>query len=310
MILTVTLNASVDIRFTVKEFRRGGVFRSTDDKQSAGGKGLNVTRVLAQLGAPVLATGLLGGCNGDFIATELDARGIEHAFVRIAGNTRVCIAILEEGVQTEVLGRGPNVSGAELEGFFSQFRRLLPRAKIVTLSGGLPPGVPAGTYGRLIEAAKGHGVAVILDTSGAPLAAGIKAGPFAVKPNRSELETLVNRRLDGEADLARAMSEIAQSGVENVIVSLGAQGALALVQGRFYRVTVPRIKAVNPVGSGDATVAGLAWGIYQGLEVQSALALAAACGVSNAMELDTGCIDPAAVEKLITEVKVERMAGL
>lgn len=307
MIVTVTMNPSVDIRFTVKEFKRGGIFRSMNDKQTAGGKGLNVTRVLAQLGAPVVATGFLGGNNGDFISAELDAKKIEHSFVKIQGNTRTCIAILEDDGQTEVLGRGPDISNEELECFYTEFQRLLKKAKIVVMSGSLPPGVPVHTYRLLVEMAKEHGVPVILDTSGAQLREGIKGEPFAIKPNQSELETLMNRRLDGDEGLARAMETVVESGVENVIVSLGGRGAMALVQNQLFRISVPKIKAVNPVGSGDATVAGLAWGVHQGMEIQTTLALAAACGVSNAMEQNTGQIDPGMVEKLVAEIEVKRL---
>jgi tagatose 6-phosphate kinase len=309
MIITVTMNPSVDIRFTVKEFKRGGVFRSMDDKQTAGGKGLNVTRVLAQLGAPVLATGLLAGNNGDFIKAELESKGIEHSFVRIPGNTRTCIAILEDDGQTEVLGRGPDISSEDLESFFSEFQRLLAKAKVVTMSGSLPPGAPVHTYRRLIEMAKENGATVILDTSGAPLMEGIKAKPFAIKPNLSELEFLIGRRLVSDEDLAQAMGAAVELGVKNVLVSLGAKGALALVQDQFYRVSVPKITAVNPVGSGDATVAGLAWGVYQGMELQTTLALAMACGVSNAMEQNTGQIDPRMVNKLVAKIEVKQLTS-
>lgn len=309
MIVTVTMNPSVDISFTVKEFKQGGVFRSMNDKQTAGGKGLNVTRVLAQLGAPVLATGLLGGSNGDFIRTEMESQGIEHSFVKIPGNTRSCIAILEDGIQTEVLGRGPDISSEALERFYVGFQRLLPKARVIILSGSLPPGVPVGTYRLLIETARWYGATVILDTSGARLVEGIKAKPFAIKPNLDELGMLMGKCLDSEEGVTQAMEAVAESGVENVIVSLGDKGALALVQDQFYRITVPKIATINPVGSGDATVAGLAWGIYQGMELQATLALAAACGVSNAMEQNTGHIDPREVEKLITKVEVKPLIG-
>lgn len=309
MIITVTMNPSVDIRFTVEEFKRGGVFRSMDDKQTAGGKGLNVTRVLAQLGAPVVATGLLGGTNGDFIRAELESKGIEHSFVKILGNTRTCIAILEDDGQTEVLGRGPDISSEELGRFYIEFQRLLAKARIVTMSGSLPPGAPVNTYRHLVEMANEYGATVILDTSGAQLMEGIKAKPFAIKPNLSELETLMGWPLVSDKGLAQAMEAVVESGVENVIVSLGDKGALALAQDQFYRITVPKITAVNPVGSGDATVAGLAWGVYQGMELQTTLALAAACGVSNAMEQNTGQIDPSMVNKLVAKVEVKHLNG-
>lgn len=309
MIVTVTMNPSVDIRFTVKEFQRGGVFRSIADNQTAGGKGLNVTRVLAQLGAPVVATGFLGGSNGHFIRSELESMGIAHSFVDVQGNTRACIAILEDNNQTEVLGRGPDICGEALELFYLEFQRLLPRAKVVILSGSSPPGVPLNTYRHLIVKAKESGAAVILDTSGAQLAEGIKAKPFAIKPNLGELEMLMGTRLESDKVLAQAMDEIVvESGVENVIVSLGDRGAFAHAQEKLYRITVPEITAVNPVGSGDSTVAGLAWGIYQGMAMQASLALAAACGVSNAMEYDTGYIDPLMVEKLVSKIEVKELS--
>ena len=306
MILTVTLNTSVDMRFVVHDFQPGGVFRAMEDQQTAGGKGLNVTRVLKQLQAPVLATGLVGGKNGEFIQEQLDGLGINHSFVSVQGNTRVCIAVLDGDVQTEVLGRGPRIAKDELERFFQEFQRLAQQAKIVCISGSIPPSVPDTVYADMVELAWRCGCKVILDSSGPALAKALSAQPFLVKPNEDELRALVGRELNSQEDIVLAMKDIAGRGVEVVVVSQGAKGALVHAAGRVYSVKAPQVKAVNPVGSGDAMVAGFAHGIHGDWELERTLAWAAACGVANAMEAQTGYVQPDNVQRLLEAVEVEK----
>lgn len=306
MILTVTMNPSVDMRFMVDEFARGGVFRSREEQQTAGGKGLNVTRVLSVLGVPVTATGLLGGSNGRFIRQQLDEVGISHSFVDVAGNSRCCIAVLDGDCQTEVLGMGPSVSDAEEENFFNVFAELAAAAKVVTISGSLPPGMAAGTYRRLIALAKEQGCRVLLDTSGEPLLEGIGAGPCLVKPNRSELEWLAGKKLESEEDLFVALAEIGDK-VSIAVVSLGAAGALALADGVSYRIRGPLMEAVNPVGSGDAMLAGMARGLVEKWALEKVFAYGAACGAANALEKMTGYVDPVQVEAIAAGVSVEKI---
>ena len=148
MILTVTMNPSIDTAYPLAGPLKIDDVNRVEPIKTAGGKGLNVSRVLGQLGDDVLATGLLGGRMGDFIADRLDECGVAHDFARIAGESRVCIAVLHEGNQTEFLEAGPEVSGDELAGFGEKFRGLAGRADVVTMSGSLPRGVDAG-YCRL-----------------------------------------------------------------------------------------------------------------------------------------------------------------
>ncbi len=305
MILTVTMNPSVDMRFMVDEFARGGVFRSREDQQTAGGKGLNVTRVLSLLGVPVTATGLLGGSNGRFIRQQLDGAGVRHSFLEIAGNSRCCIAVLDGQCQTEVLGMGPSVSEAEEQAFFSSFAQLAATATVVTMSGSLPPGLAADTYRRLVVLAKDQGCRVLLDTSGQPLLEGIGANPCLVKPNREELEWLAGKPLETEQDLLAALAEISEK-VSIAVVSLGAAGALALANGVSYRIRGPLMDAVNPVGSGDAMLAGMARGLAEQWELEKVFAYGAACGAANALEKMTGYVDPVQVEAIAADVSVEK----
>lgn len=307
MILTVTLNPSVDMRFMVDEFYRGGVFRAYDDQQTAGGKGLNVTRVLAQLGAPVVATGLLGGSNGQFIRLELDASGIDHSFVDVRGNTRTCVAVLEKIAQTEVLGRGPEVSEKELELFLRQFGELAQRASVVTMSGSLPLSVPTDIYRKLAIIANNAGCRVLLDTSGMALYWGIKGPPYLIKPNQDEIEAAVGTPLTSEEEVGWAVEELAAE-VEVVVASRGKAGALAMTGGKLFRVSVPAVEAVNPVGSGDAMLAGLAFGLHEGWDFARTLAFGAACGTANAMEKETGRVNPQTVKEVEEKITVQQLA--
>ena len=192
MILTVTMNPSIDTRYQLDKLVIDDVNRVTPEK-TAGGKGLNVSRVLLQLGDDVLATGLLGGHMGAYMAELMDADGVKNDFVPIAGETRICLNILHEGNQTELLESGPQIVPAELEAFTAKFAELAAKADVVTLSGSLPRGVDAGYYAELVKIAEEAGAKVLLDTSGASLEAALEsdAKPELVKPNLTEINGLL-----------------------------------------------------------------------------------------------------------------------
>lgn len=189
MILTVTLNPSVDISYPLETLKIDTVNRVKDVSKTAGGKGLNVTRVLYESGDKVTATGFLGGKIGEFIESELEQSPVSPAFYKISGNTRNCIAILHEGNQTEILEQGPTISHEEAEGFLDHYSNLIKQSEVVTISGSLPSRLPNDYYEKLIQLASDEGVAVVLDCSGAPLETVLKssAKPTAIKPNNEEL---------------------------------------------------------------------------------------------------------------------------
>ncbi len=293
MILTVTMNPSIDTAYPLDgPLKVDDVNRVTPIK-TAGGKGLNVTRVLGQLGDDVVATGLLGGKMGMFLADRMDEDGVTHDFAQIAGESRVCIAVLHEGNQTEFLEAGPEVSAEELAGFTAKFRELAARADVVTMSGSLPRGVDAGYYAELVGIATEAGAKVLLDTSGASLDAALAAEvkPYLVKPNLSELGGLLGKKFE-PGDLAAVKAAIEEDGrfdgVAWVVVSMGAAGSAAFHDGRVFRAVPPRIECVNATGSGDSTIAGFAHGIAAGAEPAEVLRLGNACGTLNAMDPKTG----------------------
>lgn len=312
MILTITANPSIDISYKMPSFTLDQVNRVSDISKTAGGKGLNVTRVLKQLNADVLASGFLGGQHGAFVANLLDQDAIKHQFCPIEGETRDSIAVIHDGgLQTEILESGPEIQSAEVEAFKALLANLLPQVDLITISGSLPRGLEKTFYADIVSQAKAAGVRVLLDTSGETLVTTVKAAdkPYLIKPNETEIEALIHRPIDGQdmVSLAQALQASVFDGLMMVVVSLGKDGALVKYDGQFYRASVPVIDVVNPVGSGDSTLAGFAYGLSQAWPIKRIIQSGMACGILNAMHPQTGHIFPDQFEAMCQRVQVEKI---
>jgi len=305
MITVINLNASVDKRYEIEDIVKGKVMRARAVENTAGGKGIHVANVATILGEDVLATGFLGGKTGEFIEEKLQEMGIKNNFVKIKGATRECLAfITDDLVQTEILEPGPEVTEDELHQFLSLYDELLENSSIVVASGSIPKKVPQDIYASLIKKASNLGKKFLLDTSGELLVKGIEAKPFLIKPNKDELEMLTGHKFETERDILQQIHKLNSEGIECVIVSLGSKGFIAGCQGKNYKVQIPRVNAVNPVGSGDSLVSGFAIGLARNYPIQEILALAAACGTANALEKETGFVRKTTVEELLKEITV------
>ena len=294
MILTVTMNPSIDIAYIMDSFVPDQVNRVKEIHKTAGGKGLNVTRVLRKTGNKVLATGLTGGKNGEFLKEQLDHAGVVSDFYEIKGDTRNCIAILHEGKQTEILEAGPAVSQEEYAGFIDHFQMLVQRCAAAVFSGTPPRGIEDDCYACLTEIAKKYSVPVILDCSAAPFQKALTSEykPDAVKPNIHELQDLLNREISKDPEcLKEALSEKLFDGIAWIVVSLGADGCFAKHHDTFYTVKIPKISVISAVGSGDASVAGIAAGIVKGMNDEELLKHANTLGMLNAQEKETGTVN-------------------
>ncbi|MED1013747.1 tagatose-6-phosphate kinase [Bacillus mycoides] len=307
MILAVTMNPSVDISYPIQDFKLDDVNRVENIRKTAGGKGLNVARVVKQMGEDVLTTGVIGGTIGDYIIQELTKSDIRNHFYKINQESRNCIAILHDSKQTEILESGPSLSAEEGTAFLKKYRELLSEVSLVTISGSLPKGLESEFYRQMVEIGREKGIPVIVDTSGEPLRQVLNHNvkPFAIKPNISELFQLFGMEVEeSTSSLKQLLNNKLFHGIEWIVVSMGAAGAFLKHGGDYYRVTIPAIEVINAVGSGDATVAGLAVALKRKQAVSDILKTAMTTGMLNTMEEVTGYIDPEKFGQFFEMVKV------
>ena len=310
MILTITLNPSVDIAYQLDTFHLDTVNRVENVQKTAGGKGLNVTRVLKQIGEDVVATGFIGGEIGSYVKKQLTRNDIKNSFVEIGNETRNCIAVLHDGKQTEILEQGPTIQEHEALNFIEHLEIILNNVDVVVISGSLPKGLASNYYVEIVELCKKCGVAVVLDCSGKALKNVLESQqkPTVIKPNTEELSQLIGKEVtDDIQELKSVLSGQLFQGIDWIVVSLGAKGAFAKYKDKFYRVRIPKIKVVNPVGSGDSTVAGIAAGLVHALPEAELLKNANVLGMLNAQEEQTGYVNLVHSESLYSQIEVEEV---
>lgn len=304
MILTVTLNAAIDKTHLVPEFQAGRVNRPRRVIVVAGGKGLNVARVLTALGRPVLATGIVAGHTGTYIEDCLEAEAIPHEFHRLSqGESRTCLAIVQPGAAlTELNEDGAHVDAREFELFVARYEKLLPAANWVALSGSLPPGLSGEAYVRLMTLARQAGKRISLDTSGPALGVALTGGPDVVKPNQQEAEAALGFAVTPES-VPRALSDFLALGARTVALTLGGLGAVVANRDEAWFIAAPEVEVVNPVGSGDSFLAGLLTGLNAGAPLPEAARLAVACGSANAAVPGAAACAREHIDTLIARVR-------
>lgn len=308
MITVLNLNPSVDKRYELENIVKGKVIRAKSVENTAGGKGIHVANIVNILGENVIVTGFLGGTTGDFIKIKLKEMGIRSKFTMISKPTRECLSFMTRDLcQTEILEPGPEVNDIELCGFVKLYDKLIETSSIIVASGSIPKNVSENVYKDLIVKAQSNGKKFLLDTSGNLLRNGIEAIPFLIKPNKEELEMLTGHSILNDIDIINQMDILNKRGIKCVVVSMGSEGSLVNFEGNKYRVQIPKVEAINPVGSGDSFVGGFAVGLEKGYTIEKILALASACGTANAMESETGFIKKDLVMKLINQVKIIKL---
>lgn len=309
MILTVTLNPAVDKTYTAGELIVGHVNRMRSAMSLAGGKGVNVTKVLRQYDFPVCATGFLGGYAGDFIEDYLKSRQVDCRFIRVEGETRSNMNILaDNGYVTEILEPGPEIGEDHLQQFLRQYEAVLPDCELVVLSGSAARGLPDDIYPILIEKARMRGIKTMLDTSGDSLKGALTAKPYLIKPNLKELEYIVGHKLINRDAVVEAALEIHKSGIAHVIVSMGQKGLISVSSGGYaYFAKAEKIRAVNTVGCGDCVVASYAMSILNGESKEETLRKAVAISAANATTLKSAEIPRDVANELYDSISVEKI---
>lgn len=305
-VLTVTLNPAIDKTVTLPAFEYGGLNRVQQMRVDAGGKGINVAKVLNSFGIPVEAWGFAAGHQGNVIREKLNAAGIPSKLLETPGETRVNLKIVDESTKetTELNEPGVPVDEETLQRFESEFKQAAEQASVVVLGGSLPPGAPPDYYQRLIELANEQGAAVILDADGEALAAGVKAVPYAIKPNIHELERLVQQKLDSAEAIIRTARTLTDRGITCVLVSMGGDGSLLITAEQAIAAKPFPITPQSTVGAGDSMVAALVYGILQELDAEAIARWTSAAGTVTASKPGTQVCTLDEVKESLSKVPI------
>ena len=311
-LLTITLNTSVDIAYQLDHFELNHTNRVKNVIKTAGGKGLNVTRVANILGIDHLATGIIGGTTGTFIKRDLDQDHIKHDFYETNIESRQCIAILNGAYQTELLELGDSITQEDIQLLIQHLTERIQEYDIIAISGSALPGMNVEAYQTLIDIAVSHGKKVLLDVNGHTLKDLLnhegQSLPYLIKPNIEELAQLFNvKDQDNHQEIINALKSPLLSQISCVMISLGSNGALYKYQHQIYKVNIPKIKAVNPVGSGDSSIAGFSYGLIHKQDVHYAVKSAMAAGIANALEQKTGFLTKENFEYYLAKIKIEQL---
>jgi len=309
MITTVTLNVSIDKAYKIKGcVESGKVIRVLECNNTAGGKGLNVSRVASLCGEEVLATGFVGGHCGALAEELLEKDNIKNKFTHVKSETRSCINILDENnVSTEFLEKGDSISDEEINAFLDDFDKIIEYSNVITISGSAPKGVPTNIYTTLINMIKAKNKKVILDASGDLLKEGIKALPTMIKPNSEEMENLLNVSINNEEEVIKNAIKLHESGIELVVVSLGSDGALLVCKEGVYHGKPPKIEVVNTVGCGDSMVAAFAVAMERGYSNIDSLKYAISISAANAMTFSTGSFNSEDVDNIFENTQINKI---
>ena len=301
MIYTVTFNQAIDyvVRLDAP-LEVGEVNRAGGEDCVLGGKGINVSGVLAQLDCPSVALGFVAGETGAWLERGLEKQGLETDFVHLEqGMTRINVKI-KAGQETELNGAGPDIPESAVRQLEEQLDALNEN-DILILAGSIPRSLPQDTYERLLARLQGKGVRAVVDATRDLLVNVLQYRPFLIKPNNHELGEIVGRELKTDAEIIAAARALQEKGACNVLVSMAGDGAILVDEtGKVHRIGCPRGKVVNSVGAGDSMVAGFVAGWMQTGSYDMALRLGTACGSATAFSL--GLATREKIEELLKQI--------
>ena len=311
MILTVTLNPSLDEWVALERLQAGALNRADSASRYPGGKGINVSRVLHELGGRTTALAIAGGHDGAILGGLLRRTGLPHRFVTVEGATRNNYQIQTRTPRalTQINCPGPRVAAADLRRLEALIRGFRPRPAVLVCSGSLPPGAPAATYYRLTALACRLGLPAVVDSSGPALRRSLSARPWLIKPNHHEAQELLGVRLRSRRQFVQAARRLAAMGPEAVILSLGPDGAVlaARRQAQAWWAVPPAVRVDSPVGAGDSLVAGVVLGWQRTRSLPEALRFGVACGTAAAMTPGTELCRRRDVMKTLPRVTLHRI---
>ena len=303
MIYTVTLNPSIDFIVRLDHLELGSVNRMTSDDKFAGGKGINVSRILQRLDVDNTATGFIGGFTGCFVENGLIAEGIKTNFVQVSEDTRINVKI-KAGEETEINGAGPKISDEKLEELKAILAGLSSEDTVV-FAGSAPSSLGNQVYNTLIPIAKKAGAEVVCDFEGQTLLDSLNYQPLLVKPNSHELADIFGVELNGLEDIEKYAREILAKGAKNFIISMAGDGALLVTPEAAYFAKPIKGTVKNSVGAGDSMVAGFTGEYVKSGDPIEALKWGVACGTATTFSNDLATAE--FIKETYQEVEVEKL---
>lgn len=307
MIITVTLNPAIDKTAQVEQMVPNGLNRLNNIILDVGGKGINVSKAIKELGGKSICTGFVAGSNGKWIEEKLDSLGLDYKFHHVQGNTRINLKVLDRNMNlTELNDTGDQISENDLRYLKADLLDMVSANDIVVLAGSVPAGVPATIYQELITLLKEKGAKVVMDADGELFTNGIEAGPTLIKPNKYELCKYFGLSEDvSDVELVSHAKKLLYKGIETVVISLGSKGAIFITNEETAYVPGLDIIAHSAVGAGDSMVGALTYGISEGLELIPLIKLAVATSAGAVMTKGTKAPNRSVVEMLMKEVEID-----
>ncbi len=306
MIVTVTMNPAIDKTVDIGKFERGDLNRIKRVEIDAGGKGINVSKTIRELGGESIATGFVGGTSGTIIKQVLTDLGLRTDFVEVKGETRTNLKVVEEtGEVTELNEPGPEVSKDQLNDLLNRLEGYANPDTLFVLAGSIPAGIPTDIYRKITEQVHQKGAKVLLDADGVLFSESLKGKPDMLKPNRSELERYYQMDYRAsEQELVSMGEKLLDQGVSMAAISLGQMGAIFLTKGKRYRCPGLRVKAHSTVGAGDALVAAMAYSWDQKLPLETCIRLCMGASAGAVTSIGTKPPKRSLVDELVERVEL------
>jgi len=310
-VVTITLNPALDLTGSLNSLNVGTVSLVNEGSLHAAGKGVNVAKVLSELGAEVTVTGFLGRDNQEMFCQLFEEMGAKDEFIRINGSTRINVKLVEtNGEVSDINFPGVSVSEADIAAFEETLTRLAVDHDYFVLAGSLPKGISPSLCASWIEKLHSLGKKVLFDSSRDALTAGLDAHPWLIKPNDEELSQFVGRELATPQECREAAAELAEKGIENIVVSMGANGTMWLNQGQWLHAKPPRMNVVSTVGAGDTLVAGLCWGHMQNMDKESLITFATALSALAVTQVGVGVTSESEITTLQKQVQLQPVGAV
>ncbi|MGF1689730.1 1-phosphofructokinase [Photobacterium kagoshimensis] len=304
-VVTVTLNPALDLTGSLASLNAGSVNLIKQGSLHPAGKGVNVAKVLAELGADVTVTGLLGADNQEPFCQLFESLGLNDAFVRVAGATRINVKVVEESGQvTDLNFPGVNVTETDIARFEQTLVTLAQTHDVFVLAGSLPQGVSPQKCAQWIRLLQDQGKQVLFDSSKAALTEGLEATPWLIKPNDDELADWAGKPLTTIDSITEVAEQLSQQGISNVVVSRGEQGVMWLDQNGWLSAQPPKMNVVSTVGAGDTLVAGMCWGHLNQWNKEQTLTFATALSALAVAQVGVGVNNLEQVEQCMEQVQL------